>query len=522
MASPDNPSDDVTQEDASVRLAETEAFLRRAQLLQSEVQRFADHLEEVYHGYSQHSPAYVHTSFTNEVKAEAESLEKDIREPKPSDPLGVHHPHSSNLPFLEPIWGIAKNSKDVVRIRCALSTGPYKKQVLAPGTRIVRSQGESRPNKLGSFIVDVVTDGGHSWYKVSSMTNKRVLFDLAKEAIYGGDSDDDEDVGAILQHYEDIPLVKLARNLANTAKGHHIQTKNPSTFIVLPRIKEGEYPEVDKVLNVCRQLGVTLLCGDSVPPAPLLSDTLLHTMAPDPKANFTQILNIDTSLLVALASDFSHGVVVKQPWFSQSHNDHVDLEIAQPMLSMVYPLIGNHELVCTKEAAETFFHIVDTLSTDSEKARAYLIVDSITKNSEKSQEQRIEELRPLSIHDVPSSLQLPITIVDMNEDNCQDRLSDLIKEKLGNVVNPGQSVFSYGWAKGLTTMTCNSLVIKQLERDLESLPTLDVPWPSIWAFPTSRPFVGVPKSMREQPQKHVEDYIETCTSGIDKLLRSSK
>ncbi|KAI0889744.1 uncharacterized protein GGS22DRAFT_3512 [Annulohypoxylon maeteangense] len=506
-------SGDATQ-DYTAKLAACEKVLKRAELVQSEVQRFVAHVEDVYSDYFQHMLTYVHTSFSHELRAEIESLERTYRELQSENHRTLDRAQSSNIAFLEPVWETAKRSRDIVRLRCAVSTGPFKNQILAPGTRIVRTQGQSQ-SRSGTFIIDVIADGGHSWSKVSSMTNKRVLFDLAKEAIYYGDSDDDEDTEPAIQDYSDIPLVKLARNLADTAKGHRIQTKSPSTFLILPRIKEGVCAEVDKVLEVCRQLGVTLLCGEALSPAPPFSDDLLHIMAPSPKANFTDVLNIDTSLLVALASDFSHTNVVKQPWFSPTHNDHVDLESERPMLSLVYPMIGNHKLVCTKEAADTFFHIVDTLATDSEKARAYLI---LSPDSGKSQEQRVKESQPLSIHEVPPYLQLPISIIDLNDSNCQYRLTDPIKKTLESVLNPGRSVFSYGWAGGLTTLTCNSVIVKQLEKDLERLPTLgDLPWPSIWAFPTSRPFVGVPRDSRKQVRKHIGDCSVTCTCGVDEL-----
>ncbi|KAI1082905.1 hypothetical protein F5B20DRAFT_530793, partial [Whalleya microplaca] len=240
-------------------------------------------------------------------------------------------------------------------------------------------------------------------------------------------------------------------------------------------------------------------------------------MAPNPKANFSNILNIDTSLLVALASDFSHTTVVKQPWFSHSHNDHADLESKESMLSLLYPVIGDHELVCTQEAADTFMHIVDTLATESEKARAYLLLQA---DPPKSQQQRIEELRRLSKHEVPACLQLPIHIVDMNEDGCQERFTDAVKKTLEPVLNPGRSVFSYGWASGRTTLTSNAVAIKQLEKDLEKLPDLGgLPWPSIWAFPTSRPLLGIPKdsTIQKRVRKHIGDCSVTCTCGIQEL-----
>ncbi|KAI1759194.1 hypothetical protein GGR53DRAFT_524055 [Hypoxylon sp. FL1150] len=499
-------------EDATTKSAASRELLQLARSLQSELERFARHLTEMYDGYFQHMPAYVYTSFASELRAEVDSLEKAMQS---TDPLSSHRMQSSNLPFLMPIWDISKRSHDIVRLRCPVSTGPFKKQILAPGTRIVRTQGESQPSRLGTFVVDVIADGGHSWYKVSSMTNKRLLFDLAKEAIYVGDSDE-EDNQASLQDDMDIPLFKLARTLASTAKGHRIQTKSPKAFLVLPRIKEHEDPVVDKVLDACRQLGVDLLCSDDFSRAPPLSEKLLHRMAPSPKANFSEVLNIDTSLLVALASDFSHTSVSKQAWFSHSHNDHADLENEQPMISLVYPILSNHKLVCTGEARDTFLHIADMLATESERARALLMLCHT--GIEKSQEQRVQELKLLSIHDVPTCLQLPITVVDMNENGCQDRFTGPIKEKLRSMMNPGRSVFSYGWASGRTTLTCNSVIIKQLEKDLEQLPTLgDLPWPSIWAFPTSRPFVGIPKGTGKRVRKHTGDCRANCTCGMDEL-----
>ncbi|KAI4864758.1 hypothetical protein F4820DRAFT_324158 [Hypoxylon rubiginosum] len=495
-------------QDATAKSAASEELLKRAESLQSELEQFANHLTEIYDGYL---PTYMYTSFASELRAEV-SCQKAVRS---TDPLASHRVQSTNLPFLEPVWEMAKRSRDIVRLRCPLSAGPFQKQILAPGTRIVRSQGESQPSRrLGSFIIDVIADGGSSWYKISSMTNKRLLFDLAKEAVYFGDSDDDDDDEDDAQTI-DIPLLKLARSLANTAKGHRIQTKTPVAFLVLPRIREREHPDIDKVLEACRQLGVRLLCSDDLSPAPPLSDSILHAMAPSPKANFSDVLNIDTSLLVALASDFSHTNVTKQPWFSHSHNDHADLENEQSMLSLVYPMLGNHKLVCTREASDAFFHIADTLATDAEKARAHLIL--CRSGIEKSQEQRVKELKLLSIHEIPLCLQLPISIVDMNENGCQDRFTDPIKKTLKSMLNPGRSVFSYGWASERTTLTCNSVVIKQLEKDLEQLSTLDLPWPSIWAFTTSRPFVGIPKDTRKRVRKHIGDCSVTCTCGVDEI-----
>ncbi|KAI1498906.1 hypothetical protein F5X99DRAFT_411609 [Biscogniauxia marginata] len=503
-----------TENDAAARLAASEDLLRRAKALLSEIEDLGYHLARVYNGYFQKSPMDMHSSLASTLRTEIEGIKKEINS---TDPLASHRVQSSNLPFFELIWDTAKRQRDIVKLRHSVFPGVFKTQILAPGTRILLSQGESRPSRGHSFTIDCVADGGLSWWKVSSMTNKRLLFDMAKEAVYCGDSEDEDDDESATEYYSDIPLVKMAKNLVESARGHRIRNTSPEPYLVLPRVVENQYAEVDKILNMCRNMGVNILCGAALAPAPPLSDSLLHIMVPGPRANFSPVLNIDTSVLVALASDFSHAKVEKQPWFSHSHNDHADLERKEPMLPLLYPVLGSHQLVCTKEAADAFSHIVNTIATDAESARAHLMVNI---DSTKSREQRVEELRTLSIHDVPSCLQLPIHIVDANENNCQSRFSTEIMQELSVLLNPGRSVFAYGWARGISTLTCNGVAIKQLEKGLEKLSGLGgLEWPSMWAFPTSRPLVGTPKdgSIRKRVRKHIGDCSVTCTCGVQEL-----
>ncbi|KAI5926700.1 hypothetical protein F4810DRAFT_482053 [Camillea tinctor] len=503
------------ENDIIARRITSEDLLRRAKTLLAEVERLGQHLARVYNDYFQKVPMDMHISLASSLCTEIECIKKDINS---ADPFVSHRLQSSNLPFFEYVWDMAKRQRNIVKLRFSVFPGVYKSQILGPGIRIVVSQGESRPSRGQGFIIDCVADGGASWWKVSSMTNKRLLFDMAKEAIYCGDSEDDDDEGeSAAQDLSDIPLVKMAKTLAHTAKGYRFQNTSPTPHLVLPRIVEKQHAEVDRILDACRSMGVNLVCSGELTPVSPLSDDLLYTMVPGPKSHFTRILNIDTSVLVALASDFSHTKVKKQAWFSHSHNDHTDLERKEHMLPLIYPVLDGHELVCTKEAADAFSHIVNTIATDAESARAHLI---LAVDPTKSSDQRVEELRSLSIHEVPSSLKLPIRIVDANENNCQSRFSLEIMKELRVLLNPGRSVFAYGWAKGITTLTCNAVAIKQLEKGLEKLPGLGgLEWPSMWAFPTSRPLVGTPKdgSIRKRIRKHIGDCSVTCTCGVEEL-----
>ncbi|KAI3320066.1 hypothetical protein HD806DRAFT_245991 [Xylariaceae sp. AK1471] len=501
-------------------------LLLRAEQLQAEVEQFAEHLADVYEGYFQEFPKHMHMSFYHDVQSEIENLKNDIHS---QDPLSAHRISSSNFPYLQAVWDAVKNSKNIVKLRHPVFSGPFnKRRILAPGIRIqdIQSQGGSEPkrNQNGrSTRIDVICDGGLSWYKVSTITNRRLLFDMAKEAIYYGDSDDDGSTDGTTQDFSDVPLVKLARSLKTIAQGHQIRNSSPIPCLVLPRIHEGEHIEIDELIKSCRDMGVNVLCANAIPPSLPLSKALLHEMIPSPRRRITPKLNIDTSVLVALTSDISHSHVTIQPWFGQSQKDHVDLETRDPLSPPLCSLLDYHTLVCTREAAASLARIVHTMGTVAENARAHLL---LTPDDSMTREQRVGEFRALSIHgdSIPSCLQLPICIVDSEVkstgDDCYDRLEAHVYEKLQVLAQPGRSVFSYGLAKRLTTVTCNVLAVKQLEKRLEELPDLGtLEWPSIWAFASSRPLVGVPKgSNEERMRKHVGDCRVTCICGLEEFL----
>ncbi len=502
-------------------LSQTNDLLSRASILQEELQQFSNHLSCIYADYFQQVPAKMCNTLSKDIQAEILSLRKILEDLQSNEEFASHRAHSSNLPFYEALWATAKRSKDIVALQYSVSSNIYSKQILAPGTRIVRSHGGSWPSKDCNFIIDIVADGGQSWWKVSSMTNKRLMFDMAREAILCEDSSDSENeedqaYNALLSDGADIPLIKIAKNIASAVRGYRIRTKFPTPYLVLPRMTKGEHPKIDIVLNVCHNLGVNVICGNSLSQAPTLSAQLLETMAPNPKAELTETLNIDTSVLVGLASDFSHSQAPKQPWFKRSHLDHVELEKKQPAHSLFYPILGTHKLVCTKEAEETFRHIVHTIGTEDEKTRADCLMWG---DSQWTMGQRREKLQSLSIHNVPPGLQLPIQVVQLNR-NVGSRLSEEARETVRSLHDPGRSVFLYGWETRQTTLTCNSVAVKELEKKLESLPTvIEKDWPSIWVFPTSRPLVGTPPppNGHKRIRKHIDDCSSKCTCGMQEL-----
>jgi hypothetical protein len=550
-----------------------DGLLESARRLQEELELFAAHVRSASHGSSPVPQVGSKlATLRGDLQTEVDFLEREREKRRaafaaavagPAQPDQLNGPSGSNLLFFEALWDTAKHSADIFDLRQKVCADQLARPILGPGRRIVPSMGSQVGSKFRHVLVDLVTDGGRTWVKISTVTNRRLLFDLAKEAVYGDSSDEEVDghddsassrdhddetghdggddkssedtqerprprqhkktksSGYTIDEDLDIPLLKLSKELAQAAANYRIRTRHPRVRLVLPRIKEHETPEVDQVLKLCRQTGAEVLCSDSLStPTPMLSASLQHTMYPDPRSRFSRVLNVDTSVIVALTSDFSHSAVQKQYWFDRQRIAHCEQETKEHFLpDQVYPLIESRDLVCVREAAETYRHIVDTIGTPTEKARAKLILGGDDISNPRTSQQLVAELRELSIHPIPSTLRLPVSVVDGGKEGRLRELPQQAIDVLESQLNPGRSVFSYGWATGLTTITCNGVATKQLALGLEKFIGLgddDVTWPSMWACSSSRPLLGVPKAA--WARKHIGDCTTNgCTCGVEKF-----
>lgn len=337
-----------------------------------------------------------------------------------------------------------------------------------------------------AVTVDAIVDGGSTWVKVSLVTNNRLLFDLAKQGWASEGSDTDEASGEdapaksnLSDDDDDIPIVKNARDLCRAAQSYRARTKTPVVHMILPRIQPGKLKEVDGILERCRAAGAILHCGEDLSPVPSIADAM-HEMAVDPISTFSDTLNIDCTILLALVSDFSHAKVSKEPWFHKALHRQVEIEGNENLLpSLLYPALKGKELVTTKEAAKRMREIVNTIGTPSEKARTAIMMGDDT---EKSQAEVIKAMQEFSsIHEVPAEWQLPIRAVEYNEEECQKALP-AIAETIGKDMTAiNKSVFLYGWSTGRTTITSNRVAVKQIDAELEKQEDLDESvWPKIW------------------------------------------
>ncbi|EMC97971.1 hypothetical protein BAUCODRAFT_59588, partial [Baudoinia panamericana UAMH 10762] len=420
---------------------------------------------------------------------------------KPENASTHHIARSSNLPFLETLWNTAKLSRDVVAMQKRVFTSPMLKS-RSQGLRHARNERvelDKPATKDSMVLVDAIVNGGRTWIKVSLVTNSRLLFDLAKQGWDSGGSDYEgcDENGSVraddgADGY-DVPLLKTAKQLTKAAKCFRVRTKLPQVHLVLPRIISGQTPEVDAILDDCRATGAVLICGARTESVPNIDKAVL-TMARDPIDDFSNVLNIDCTILLAIVSEFSHAKVSKEPWFHRGLRRQVEIEDNENLLpSLLYPALGSHELVCTEEAAKRMREIVDTIGTPSERARTAILLGD---HSSKSQAELVTEMQEWSAYQVPIGLQLPIRIVDQNEGGCQAALPQYAQGVSSNMTAINRSVFLYGWATGCTTITSNRAVMKQIENDMDALEDLDESsWPSIhvWLCPTARSLVGKEK-----------------------------
>lgn len=469
-----------------------EDLLRRCNTLWTELETFRDHLKTQKR---EHTVELSH--YRGVVKSELKNLERLAQRARETEGGSQHNVASSNLPFLESVWNTAKGTTGLVALQKRFYYGDVVEDPRIRGCRS-RARRSSRHVTIrkGKALVDVVTKDGLEWIKVSLITNHRMLMDKAREGWAGDSSSDDEDEDSGSGSDDDpdsgIPIVRMSEALAHAAETVRIRTRNPLVRLILPKIVEGEQQAIDDILSRLRALGISVECSDRASPMPTL-DSVIDKLLTNPFSGLTPTLNIDCTILLALVSDFSHCAVSAEPWFHRALKRQVEIEDKENLLpNMLYPAVCGHRLVCTKEAAKRMQEIVDTIGTEGEKVRTGLMMDQETGKANATLR---SELQEWSKFEVPEDLQLPLEIV--GKDTMTEPLPDVAPKVRETLSSINQSVFMYGWANGIATVTSNRTVVKQIENVLSEHAEGEEDWPKIWLCPTARSLVGKEKGRRE-------------------------
>jgi len=352
--------------------------------------------------------------------------------------------------------------------------------------------------KRSNVLVDIVAQDGLEWVKVSTLTEKRMLFDIAKAGWVGDSSDEEYDSDGPQIEDDDEPegLLKQAEGLLKASMATRVRYRHPKIRIVLPKINRGCVREVEAIIEQIEGMGITVQRAEDIRPVPPLSK-VLDQIAVNPFADFAEMVNIDCTILLALVSDLSHSPIEVEAWHHRAVRRQIEMEKDDQLLpKSLWPACGSRKLVCTREAAQRMHEIVDLIGTDSEKKRRDFLMDR-DGTDELTSEQRVAGLQELSTHKIPTELKLPIHVVEVTIPDMECRIGPLAVEvaKALSIIN--QSVFLYGWSTGRTTISSNRTVAKEIETIVEAHRADDADkGPDIWLCPTARSLVGKEKTRR--------------------------
>ncbi|KAJ5496727.1 hypothetical protein N7463_008714 [Penicillium fimorum] len=432
----------------------------------------------------------------------------------------VHALRSSNLPFYQAVWRIASGSCSGL---VALGKRFYwdgetkateRKSVSGKGKADTAQPEKQRyKDKRKSVFVDIVADDGEEWVKVSTLSESRLLFEMAKKG-WEGDSDEDEwsDGGkgrTILQNFDEdddgddddeLELIKLARDLKKASDATRIRYRHPRLRVVIPKIEEGSVPEIDAVLNEMRSYGIRVDCQGSLPAE---TPTGLAHLLPQPFKNFTSTLNVDCTLLLALVSDLSHiKDIPLSPHFHRAIVRQIEVEREKPLLtSELWPAMDGRELVSTTEAAVRFREIVEIIGTETEKSRTCMLLGD-PPYEQLDREAILQKFQELSDYQVPADWKIPIKVVDAQQvidaAKTEGKLHPVVHEVGQDLSDINNSVFLYGWITGLTTISSNRTIDKQIEATVEDNRNDDdgLQGPDVWICDTARSLVGKDKDRK--------------------------
>lgn len=431
----------------------------------------------------------------NDFKNELAFLRKIVNSGKTAEKVR-HFIVSSNLTYYEALWGAAKRSRGLHAFRKYYFWDRHK----APaGKRTLKglSLGKGGVGKgKTAALVDIVADEGREWIRVSTVSEKRIIFDLAKLG-WVNDSDSDDDMpDERPRDWEDeddedqVDVVRNARELARAARANPVQGRPPQVRFVLTRIEAGKMKEVDAIIAKIRATGAIVQCAEDIPPSQPVA-AVLDNLLVDRTRALSETLNIDCTVLLALISDISHKPCPILEWYPGEVKAQIKEEAGENLLpTHLYPAIGSHSMVCTEEAAEQMNLIVDTLATDIEKRRAHLLTAKGDCEGRASDD-LVAEWASLSDHPVPEQFQLPIRIVPSNIDSVVPRLPVAARKLQEDMSRLNASIFFYGWAEGITTLSSNRARARQIEHAINQQGLEDgEAGPHIWLCGESRSLIA--------------------------------
>ncbi|KAK3322906.1 hypothetical protein B0H66DRAFT_515618 [Apodospora peruviana] len=352
---------------------------------------------------------------------------------------------------------------------------------------------KDNPFQEKTVTVDAVVDSGATWIKFMSISAKNLEYQVVTE---GWESDNSEEGGdGQGEGLGNTEFAEGIRKIVLAARWNHCR----HLHLLLPSLTEGKSEVVDRMLTYIRgtmggpDVRMTLSCARSA---------LLAGDAPDADEAIAKLVgerdplvgddcgriskptaNLDPSALVALVTDLHHGPVeglqpvAQQQIIRKSVLDHEtdnnELVSRQDILATVlYPALRGRKLVCTRFAAKYFRRLIEAISTRSEEERGKLILPAEDGQKQLTADEIRAELQRWSNVPVPEDLNLPVEIVD--DVNLEDVEGLVEKGKLPpmalgvarDLSRLNRSVYMYGWAHDMTTITGHRGIERQIQLSL--------------------------------------------------------
>lgn len=433
----------------------------------------------------------------------------------------MHALRSSNLPFYQAVWSVAKGSCEGLAVLGKRFYWDGETKASADSKKKSRDQ-EKKPSKdkRKSVFVDIVADDGAEWVKVSTISESRLLFEMAEKG-WERDSDDEclsgEEEGGrtrrtMLRNFDgeepdadddELELIKLARDLRKAADAVRISYKNPRLRVVLPKIEEGHIPELDDIVHEMRSYGVQVEFQGSLHTDANTNTAAMSRLLPKPFKSFTPTLNVDCTLLLAMVSDLSHVKDISPSLgFHKAIVRQIEVEKQQPLLpTELWPAMSDHGLVCTEEAATRMREIVQTIGTETEKTRMGIMM-GYAENKHLDRVALLGKFQLLSDYQVPTTWKIPIGLIDaqpvIKAGLSGERLPPVANEVAEGLSDINHSVFMYGWVAGITTISSNRTVDRQIETTIEDGRDgdEDLEGPLVWICDTARSLAGKDKDRK--------------------------
>ncbi|KAM0348622.1 hypothetical protein ACHAPU_004057 [Fusarium lateritium] len=364
----------------------------------------------------------------------------------------------------------------------------------------------------GRVEVDVV-QGGREWITVKAISRDRLARQMSDCGWGWGDHELGDQVDR--EEWEDTPLAKYVQRLVTAARMNRHEYRFPRIRLVLTNLARGE-EELDILLYQLEHMDplveVTIEDQNSdyvtMPSPPL--NTAIDNLVGDELAQLTSTINLDHTILIDLISDLTHLNLEPQPWQSRTTRAQIDEENAHKgglMARVLYPVLADRKLVCTREAAEHFHGVLRTVGTKTERERGRLLIPWGSDAQETSPELIRQRFQELTVYPLPSNVQIPVTVIDEPWD--MEAITDAISK--GNLPQVAHdvalssafktsklSIFMYGWAAGLMTVTSNKEVRGQIRTWVEAnRKNEEEVGPQIWRLEVTRNLLAKAAQPRE-------------------------